>query len=143
MIGRALNLNRVQITPCPDGEVVSGTSVKTSVSEARLRWLTELIFQIGHSVGILECQRRPPGLQMPTLQVPSPSRLSCLACEAWTSCRMSGLIPSRICKTGGLPGIPGTILEHLEPEDLACSGTQMNAQFGHACHPIWNPFHIG
>ena len=40
------------------------TSVKTSVSEARLRWLTELIFQIGHSVGILECQRRPPGLQM-------------------------------------------------------------------------------
>ena len=42
----------------------TATSVKTSVSEARLRWLTELIFQIGHSVGILECQRRPPGLQM-------------------------------------------------------------------------------
>ena len=42
----------------------TGTSVKTSVSEARLRWLTELIFQIGHSMGILECQRRPPGLQM-------------------------------------------------------------------------------
>ena len=42
----------------------ASTSVKTSVSEAQLRWLTELIFQIGHSVGILECQRRPPGLQM-------------------------------------------------------------------------------
>ena len=39
-------------------------SVKMSVSEARLRWLTELIFQIGHSMGILECQQRPPGLQM-------------------------------------------------------------------------------
>ena len=42
----------------------ASSSVKTSVSEARLRWLTELIFQIGHSMGILECQRRPPGLQM-------------------------------------------------------------------------------
>ena len=45
-------------------EEYGDASVKTSVSEARLRWLTELIFQIGHSVGILECQRRPPGLQM-------------------------------------------------------------------------------
>ena len=33
-------------------------------NERKLRWLTELIFQIRHSVGILECQRRPPGLQM-------------------------------------------------------------------------------
>ena len=45
-------------------KVQSNSSVKMSVSEARLRWLTELIFQIRHSMGILECQRRPPGLQM-------------------------------------------------------------------------------
>ena len=40
-----------------------------------------------------------------------------------------------ICKTGGLPGILGTFLEYLEPEDLGHSGRQMNAQFGHTCHP--------
>ena len=52
---------------CTEWLWLETTSVKTSVSEARLRWLTELIFQIGHSVGILECQRRPPGLQMKNL----------------------------------------------------------------------------
>ena len=56
VIGRAPNLNRVQVTPCPDGDVVSGT-----------------------------------------LQVPSPSRLSCLAREVWMSCRNDGF-DSAACK---------------------------------------------
>ena len=42
------------------------TSVKTSLSKAWLRWLTELVFPIWHSMipCILKCQERLPNLQI-------------------------------------------------------------------------------